>query len=37
MEKKSNIAKNIFVSEEEKTLVWQEVQSAFEKTFGTEV
>ena len=37
MEKKSNIAKNIFISEEEKTLVWQEVQSAFEKTFGTEV
>ena len=37
MEKKSNIAKDIFVSEEEKTLNWKDIQLAFEKTFGKEV
>ena len=37
MEKKSNIVKNIFVSEEEKTLDWPEVQKAFEKTLGTKI
>ena len=37
MEKKSNIAKEIFVSEEEKTLNWKDIQLAFEKTFGKEV
>ena len=37
MEKKSFKAKEIFVTEEEKTLNWSEVQAAFERTFGTEV
>jgi len=37
MEKKSNIAKKLFVTEEENTLVWQEVQQAFQKTLGSEV
>ena len=37
MEKKSIKSQELFVSEEEKTLVWEDVQSAFEKNFGTEV
>ncbi len=37
MENKSTKPKEIFVSEEEKTLNWSEVQNAFEKTFGKEV
>jgi|TARA_B110000211_G_scaffold218627_1_gene263636 chromosomal replication initiator protein len=37
MEKKSNIAKKLFVTEEENTLVWHNVQQAFQKTFGSEV
>ena len=37
MEKKSNIAKKLFVTEEENTLVWQKVQQAFQKTLGSEV
>ncbi len=37
MEKKSINSKNIFVSEEENTLNWNEVQGSFQKTFGTEV
>ena len=37
MEKKSIKSQEVFVSEEEKTLVWEDVQSAFEKNFGTEV
>tara|TARA_A100001011_G_C14290837_1_gene836129 strand:- start:1079 stop:2473 length:1395 start_codon:yes stop_codon:yes gene_type:complete len=37
MEKKSFKPKETFVSEEEKTLVWPEVQASFEKTFGLEV
>ena len=37
MEKKSIKAQDVFVSEEEKTLVWENVQSSFEKNFGTEV
>ena len=36
MEKKSIQNSNIFVSEEEKTLNWSEVQSSFEKSFGKE-
>tara|TARA_X000001036_G_C20674994_1_gene803834 strand:- start:325 stop:1707 length:1383 start_codon:yes stop_codon:yes gene_type:complete len=36
MEKKIN-QKNTFVSEEEKTLNWIEVQSSFEKNFGSEI
>ncbi|MBH91019.1 MAG: chromosomal replication initiator protein DnaA [Candidatus Marinimicrobia bacterium] len=35
---KYNIKKqNSYISEEEKTLDWSEVQSAFKKTFGTEI
>ncbi len=37
MEKKSLNSKNIFVSEEENTINWNEVQSLFQKTFGQEV
>ena len=37
MEKKSIKSQEVFVSEEERTLVWEDVQSAFEKNFGTEV
>ena len=35
---KNNIKKNnIYVSEEEKTLIWEDVQVSFRKTFGSEV
>jgi len=37
MEKKSLKSKEIFVSEEEQTLNWNDVKSSFEKNFGTEV
>jgi len=37
MEKKSNIQHEVFTSEEEKILVWSDVQSSFEKNFGVEV
>ena len=37
MEKNNNKAKEIFHSEEETTLVWENVQISFEKTFGTEI
>ncbi|MBL6857413.1 MAG: chromosomal replication initiator protein DnaA [Pelagibacteraceae bacterium] len=37
MEKKSLKNQETFVSEEEKTLVWENVQNSFEKNFGTEV
>ena len=37
MEKKSFKSKEIFVSEEEQTLNWNDVKSSFEKNFGTEV
>jgi chromosomal replication initiator protein len=37
MEKKSIKPKEVFSSEEEKTLVWEDVQSSFEKIFGTEI
>tara|TARA_B100000886_G_scaffold339456_1_gene304987 strand:+ start:1399 stop:2787 length:1389 start_codon:yes stop_codon:yes gene_type:complete len=36
MEKKT-ITQNIFVSEEEKTLQWNDIQISFEKNFGTEI
>ena len=36
MEKKSIKLKKFYI-EEEKTLVWENVQSSFEKNFGTEV
>ena len=35
---KNNIKKqNSFVSEEEKTLNWDEIQNSFKKTFGSEI
>jgi len=37
MEKKSLQPQEIFLSEEEKTLVWDDIQSSFEKNFGTKV
>ena len=37
MEKKSIKTQEIFSNEEEKTLVWENVQASFEKTFGTEI
>tara|TARA_B110000967_G_scaffold23833_1_gene21966 strand:- start:3774 stop:5168 length:1395 start_codon:yes stop_codon:yes gene_type:complete len=37
MEKKSIKTQEIFSNEEEKTLVWENVQVSFEKTFGTEI
>jgi chromosomal replication initiator protein len=37
MEKKSIKSQEIFETEEEKLLVWENVQSSFEKNFGTEV
>ena len=37
MEKKSTIQQEAFTSEEEKILVWDDVQSSFEKKFGIEV
>ena len=37
MEKKSLKPKEAFTSEEEKTLVWNDIQDSFEKTFGAEI
>ena len=37
MEKKSIKSQEIFLSEEEKSLVWENIQGSFEKNFGTEV
>ncbi len=35
---KNNIKKNnVYISEEEKTLNWNEIQDSFKKTFGTEI
>ena len=35
---KNNIKKNnVYISEEEKTLNWIEIQGSFEKTFGSEI
>ena len=37
MEKKSIKPQEVFASEEEKIIVWENVQSSFQKNFGTEV
>jgi chromosomal replication initiator protein len=37
MEKKSTKPQEIFLNEEEKTLVWENIQSSFEKNFGKEI
>ena len=35
---KNNIKKNnVYISEEEKTLSWDEIQASFKKTFGSEI
>ena len=37
MEKRISQAQKLYFSEEENTLNWEEIQSAFEKNFGSEV
>ena len=37
MEKNNFKKQNIYVSEEEKTLNWEEIQNSFKKTFGSEI
>ena len=37
MEKNSTKSQEVFASEEEKILVWPDIQDAFEKNFGTEI
>ena len=37
MEKNKIKNQNVYISEEEKTLNWEEIQNAFKKTFGSEV
>ena len=37
MEKKLTNNRNVFVSEEEKTLIWDDIQLDLEKSFGSEV
>ena len=37
MDKNNIKTKDVYISEEEKTLNWNEIQSSFKKTFGSEV
>ena len=37
MDKNNNKKLNVYISEEEKTLTWSEVQNSFKKSFGTEI
>ena len=37
MEKNNIKPHNVYISEEEKTLNWNEIQNSFKKTFGSEV
>ena len=37
MEKKIIKSQEVFTTEEENTLVWEDIQSSFEKSFGTEI
>ncbi len=37
MEKNKTKAQSVYVSEEERTLNWEEIQSSFQKTFGSEI
>ena len=37
MDKINSKKQNIYVSEEENTIVWSEIQNSFRKTFGSEV
>ena len=37
MDKNNNKKLNVYISEEEKTISWEEVQNSFKKSFGTEI
>ena len=37
MEKITSKKQNVYVSEEEKTLNWEDIQASFKKTFGSEI
>ncbi len=37
MDKNNTKKQNVYISEEEKTLVWEDIQKSFEKTFGSEI
>ncbi len=37
MDKINNKKQNVYVSEEENTIVWSEIQNSFHKTFGSEI
>ena len=37
MENNNTKKQNVYISEEEKTLNWNEIQDSFKKTFGSEV
>ena len=37
MEKNNTKKQNVYISEEEKTLVWEDIQNSFKKTFGNEI
>ena len=37
MENYNSKKQNAFISEEEKTLNWDEIQNSFKKTFGSEI
>ena len=37
MDKKTTIQKNLYISEEEKTLNWNDIQLSFKKSFGAEI
>ena len=37
MEKNNTKKQNVYVSEEEKTLNWEDIQTSFKKTFGNEI
>ena len=37
MEKNNFKKQNVYVSEEEKTLNWEEIKVSFKKTFGSEI
>ena len=37
MDKINNKKQNVYVSEEENTIVWSEIQNSFRKTFGNEI
>ncbi len=34
---KNNKKQNVYISEEEKTLIWDDIQNSFKKTFGSEI